>query len=1352
MNINSFFESTPRIGRLLATTAAVFAIGLLNPPAVEVAMAATIIPVAVDQSPLTLRQPIPPDITLMLDDSGSMNWDFMPDAQYLSGSFTGTDEYGYQDVYIGADALRSASMNGTYFNPNITYTVPVQANGTTFPTPTNLAGYFNPFSSTATTVDVTKHLSPWLCDYNGWQNTSSNCPNSLYYAFPYYTAFPSATSGTNSAYQPTCSTGTLQNGFCYSTASGFSAPTCKSTDSYNSNTWWCEKGTPTYTYLFTYTTPGSTAGTYARHYIGKSSAACSAAPSGTCVYDTASQQNVAVWFSYYRKRILMAKSGLLTAFNKVNPSFRIGFGSIDGNNIGGMPTAAYSYNDVYNSQTNYIAQVAPFDTNCASNPMTCTSGQIGTQRANFWSWVQNESAGGGTPLRQALDQVGQYYQTSQPWTTMSTDPGYGLADQPSNIACRQAYAILTTDGFWNENFTGPGNADGTNGATVIGPNGQSFTYTASSPYADGYSNTLADVAMKYWETDLQPSIINSVPPSTNDPAFWQHMTTFTIGLGFTPTGITPAGTTMGQVFNWANGGVAISGFAWPMPAANSIYNIADLAHAGVNGHGGFYSATDPTTFVSGLSAALNRATDRVGTGASLAANSTQLQTGTAVFQANYYTGNWKGDLKELAVNANDGTIAINPTWSAEKQLASNICQPDPNTIGAIVCDSRTIQSYNPATGKFVAFKNSGSGTSLAPPALSAAQLATLGSTATAQANIVNYLRGNSTLEQKNGGGFRNRDWPLGDIVDSQPVYESPPNANEFVNTQFAGYTYDPNNTSCTNCSPFQDWAVGTTDSSGNFTASAASKRTSVVWVAGNDGMLHAFNSASGNEVYAYLPGALMINSTDPDLGGSNPLANLADPSYGGTSKPHQYYNDGELTVADAYVQLSQTGDTTAQWHSILVGTTGRGPARAVYALDVTDPTNVTPLWERYAGDSSSLDSNSGYIGQVVGKPVIAQTGDYGTTPAWSVLIGNGYNSQKGIAALLQFNLATGQLYVHTTTDSSDGLAAPLAWMDYPSAAMSDVAYAGDLSGNVWGFPLITVSTSNKGGNTTTSYAPSPSAPGVKLFTATDSAGKAQPITAGMWGAQIPSTSQINPNSVWLFFGTGKYLTQTDITDASVQSWYGIMAQATAGGSQLSSYSRTSSSMIQRNIIAEQPGSSSPFQLPARAVTQPNPTTDPYSSADMKGKNGWFMDLESPSSAGTVNALAQGERIVAPNQLQGNLLIGTTRIPKPAGDITDPCNPAGSGWIMAVNPFSGTGPITNFFDTNNDGMINGGDTITVNGQQVPAAGVGFTSLPNAPIFVGGDMLVSFDNGTTSSLKTQASSGGYSRVSWQELVTP
>jgi type IV pilus assembly protein PilY1 len=434
------------------------------------------------------------------------------------------------------------------------------------------------------------------------------------------------------------------------------------------------------------------------------------------------------------------------------------------------------------------------------------------------------------------------------------------------------------------------------------------------------------------------------------------------------------------------------------------------------------------------------------------------------------------------------------------------------------------------------------------------------------------------------------------------------------------------------------------------------------------------------------------------------LTQLSDPNYGGTV-PHQYFNDGELTVADAYF--------SSALHTVAVGTTGRGTAEAVYAFDITDPTNIKFLWERSAGDGLT---NSAYIGQMTGKPIIAQTAD----SSWSVLIGNGYNSAKGVAALLQFNLATGALTVHTTTDTStsNGLAAPAVWLDNPTNGVSTEAYAGDLDGHVWSFIL-------NNGTTGT-----PSSTGSLLFTAVDASGNVQPITAGMLAGKDPATG-----NVWVFFGTGEYLSSADLTNLNTQSWYGLIVQS-SDSTLVSKLSTGRSALAVRSIVAETAGdtTTNPPVLPARAVTPPS------TSSDMTGKSGWYMDLTSP-----VNG-AEGERIVTPNQFQGNLLLGITRIPQ----AVDLCNPSGRGWIMAIDPFTGTNPVSNFFDLNGDGLINSSDTITVNGKQVAAAGVGFDSLPNNPIFVGSTMLVSFDNGTTGSLKTSGSSGSIQRVSWRELI--
>jgi type IV pilus assembly protein PilY1 len=170
----------------------------------------------------------------------------------------------------------------------------------------------------------------------------------------------------------------------------------------------------------------------------------------------------------------------------------------------------------------------------------------------------------------------------------------------------------------------------------------------------------------------------------------------------------------------------------------------------------------------------------------------------------------------------------------------------------------------------------------------------------------------------------------------------------------------------------------------------------------------------------------------------------------------------------------------------------------------------------------------------------------------------------------------------------------------------------------------------------------------------------------------------------------------------------------------------------------------------------NETTIGSSDAtkDDQTESGWYINLEQPYTD-TDGKLAgynvQGERMVTPNQFQGSLLVGTSRIPT----ATDPCNPSGSGWIMSIEPFTGTNPDPAFFDINGDGAINGSDSVTVvlpDGTKVQsnASGVGFVSLPNNPIFVGGNMLTSYDNGDTGSFFTGGAGANLQRVSWRELI--
>lgn len=1312
--------------------------------------------VKIDQKPLTVRPNIPPNIVLMLDDSGSMASDYMPDWQYIGHCAT-SKTYCAPTI----DELRDASINGTYYNPNVVYQPPPNADSTSvvpsnYPDSPSLGSAFkNGFTDQTADneIDVTEY--PWKDD-----GDESDRVNSYSESYIYNTMFH-AQAGVQYPAIDGCIDGeVLDNGTCYTTettfykatrisggsswnpdnykcdagdtgpfwvfngisGSGFECKkitktatddpvihnTCRTGDSYDSTAKMCVTGSDTTAYLFTYATDDGN-GNYTQHYVAKSAADCATAEadeSGVdCDSSAATQQNVANWFSYYRTRMLMAKSGLMNAFSNLDSTYRIGFGSINANASSDIPTtpASYSFDDsTYRggSETNSLAVVQPFG-----------NGSDGTWKAKFWTWINNESPNGNTPLRKALEAVGEYFQSDQPWKTFEGETGYKSDASNPVLACRQSYTILTTDGFWNGSSPDVGNQDGVDGSTIQDPNGQPHKYVAAAPYTDSQDNTLADVAMKFWKNDLRSDIDNEVPTNSADMAFWQHMVTFTLGMGFIPNdadGNPIDSTTVASLLTWAqaddsaNDGIAskpasLMWGGWPVPTSNSVNNIADLVHAGVNGHGGFYSATDPTSFVAGIQTALDRASERAGSGSGVAANSTQLQSNSAVYQAIYHTVEWTGELRAFPITA-DG-LSKTLLWDAAQMMPA--------------AADRNIQTWNPSTNTMVAFKNNSDGT---PPTGLSSDTA-LGADPASQAKMVDWLRGSHADEQSNGGTLRNRTIILGDIVDSQPVYVGKVDANQFSGRSFTG------------SDSFVTTYANTVNSANN-----QEGRSPRLYVASNDGMLHGFNADTGVETFAFLPAAVITHG----------IAKAAQPDYGKDTNPHQFFNDGQLTVADAYIDEG----TGASWHTILVGTTGRGSARAVYALDVTDPANVKVLWERSADDGGS---NSDYIGQITGKPIIAQVVDANGDDTWVVLIGNGYNSAKDTAALLQFNLQDGTLHVHTAgTATGNGLATPAVWLSNPSNGLSDVAYAGDLKGNVWKFSLVSYGTDSKGNGTITG---TPDSAGSLVYVAKDDSGNRQPITAGMLIGQDPDTSDL-----WLFFGTGRYLSSDDITDTSVQTWYGLVVEKGSTSSTMTAVTEdsTRSDLAERKVIAQSAGSTvtkdgkTIVTSPTRVVSLA-PGLDPSTPA-IDGTSGWYIDLLAPTAYTPV-----GERMVIPNQFSGTMILGTSIVPK----SDDLCNPSGTSWLNLIDPFTGTNPQSGGFDVNHDGVIDGSDKVTITitnadgttkTLKVIASGLGTNSMANSTSNVGQHGITSLTNGELLDNLFGGSGSNIKRVSWRELVNP
>jgi len=426
--------------------------------------------------------------------------------------------------------------------------------------------------------------------------------------------------------------------------------------------------------------------------------------------------NFATWYSYHRSRIKVAKAGASEAFSRIGEKLRVGLDTINRNTTG-----------------------LPYEI-----PVSSDDGLFrGANKTTWYSRLQTATANSYTPLRRALQRTGDYFSRSDasgPW---------GPSVAANQISCRQNFAILTTDGYWNTNnevnvtdpFRSVDDVDGTDGARITHTNAngeidQSYQYKPKKPYSDpaARSNTLADVAMSYWNRDLRTDLENNIPKSFADEAFWQHMVTFGVSIGLKGT-LNPK-TDLPSITNGTK--------SWPDPLdKEDADRIDDLWHAGVNGHGGFLVANNTKEFTEGLLAAFATVAERLGSASNVAANSTSFISNTRVYQASYVSGKWGGEL--AAYDASEAGVADTASWKASQLI--------------------------PATGRTFITWNGSSG-SVFP---TAAQITLLdqGTRAIAPvsgADNAAYIKGDRSKERQSSGELRDRDTVLGDIVNSSPMY------------------------------------------------------------------------------------------------------------------------------------------------------------------------------------------------------------------------------------------------------------------------------------------------------------------------------------------------------------------------------------------------------------------------------------------------------------------------------------------------------------------------------------------------------------------------------------------------------
>jgi len=745
----------------------------------------------------------------------------------------------------------------------------------------------------------------------------------------------------------------------------------------------------------------------------------------------------------------------------------------------------------------------------------------------------------------------------------------------------------------------------------------------------------------------------------------------------TTTALADVATAAGEL-NTAGVETYTIGFA--LPVGTDPTALDSIAAAG--GTNTSFLASDSATLQATFDTIFTDILAKTGASSSAATNSTSLSSNSFIYQARFNSGDWRGELKAKSISLN-GTISSAESWDSATQLDAQLAS------------NRIILTYGRDSTDGIAFRwsnISGQTDTTAKDLLNTDPI-----TLTADglgSDRVDFLRGGTG--GTSASSFRSdRNGKLGDIVHSTPYYVGIPNA---------GY----------NDIDMPDYAAFRT---------LYKTRQPILYSGANDGMLHGFGTATGNEVLAYVPRGVFPN-----------LNLLTAQGYGSTI-PHRYFVDGAPMVADANVH---------GWKTILAGGLNGG-GQGIYALDVTDPSNFSEinassivLWE--FTDEDDADLGYTYI-QPADNLLTNQSSQIAkmANGEWAVIIGNGYNnteadghaSTTGHAYLfvlflekgLDGSWATSGDYIKIdtgvgSTTTPNGLATPTP-VDIDGDGDVDTIYAGDLEGNMWKFDVSNTTPSNWDSAFKTGNTPDP------LFTAQDSSNNAQPITSAPLVTRHPNTGYM------LGFATGKYIELSDISTTDDQTLYGIWDHDVEVSNR--------SSLVEQTVIATQTINTNQYRITSAETID-------YTSTS----KGWFMDL--PES---------GERVDLNPVIRDGRFVFVTRTPSSA-----PCVAGGTSWLMELDYLTGGRLDISPFDVNGDNSINHLDYVTItvaDGSggtvdiQVPVSGYqsgngGMIATPTILKTNDPDTeikILSNSNGQVQAKKESADVSYKGRISWEEI---
>jgi len=1012
---------------------------------------------------------------------------------------------------------------------------------------------------------------------------------------------------------------------------------------------------------------------------------------GVCSY-AQEMQNFANWVAWYRSRMQMMKSSVSRAFQTVDTRYRVGYVTINNrtesfNNLqisrfnttqksnwfdrlfaaipnGGTPlrSSLARVGRIYAGQAKINStDEDPIEYSCQQNFVLLTTDGY---------WNEDDTSNTNNSDVQGLDPFGTANRTQigNQDASPTPRPYFEGPTATYNTLADIAKYLYDTD---------------LRDATRAGYNG---TTTADNCSVTGTD----DVTGASFTRNVCANNVFVTPTDSNTK---QHVTTFTLGLGmdgnlqFQDDYQTTTDTN--SDFYKLKNGTGSPTVNWPVPQSGTQTTVDDLWHAAVNGQGRYFSPKDPAELGNGLAKALASITAKTGAGAAAATSTLSPVSGdNFAYVASYTTAKWIGNLERRGIDTATGEVSETAVWCAESILAGtcsgtrssatvngalvNYCSttlpncptgstrngdnceqagptcpsdftlvgttctkpacPDGGTVlngttcraevpaacsgtlptrVAAASDTRTIK-VNGASGSLVdfdaAFATANPGYFDVTKLANLSQWPALTTTQRSQAvgaTLVNYLRGWTGNEDEASNPvadrlFRAREAVLGDLIEAKPSFMGKPKYS-YADPGYAGYA----------AAKADRLPLDATDDG------------ATVYAAANDGMLHAFNASTGQERWAFIPTPVLPN-----------LYKLADTAYGSN---HTSFVNGSPFVTDICVDNTSssrscaTNATAADWKTILVGGLNGG-GRGYYALDVTDPSAPSLLWEF----TSANDADLGYT---YGNPVVTKKAD----GKWVVIFTSGYNNGSGVSGNTTQGDGKGYLYVldaNTGTRISkiptgvgsegtpSGLGKIAAWVaNLDKNNTSPYVYAGDLLGNLWRFDINNGGTSGNPGQV------------LKFAILKDPSGVVQPITVQ------PELGQITDKRV-VFVGTGKYLESADLTTTQRQTIYAIKDDNATATLDNPRNGTGADDMIEQTLSVD------PNNSAIRRVDSP-------AMVDWTQKRGWYVDLPAAETD------EGSERVTVTMELALGILAVPTTVP-----ASSDCNPGGYGYINYFNYLTG----------------------------------------------------------------------------------